>query len=95
MKFYYGSNIDNCGRICVGKLLGRATKVVLYMTDESNELFYIAPYVEAISDPDMTVRTVCPRGRICLPAWLRGKANRVLIGRIKGSDELVVKLIRD
>ena len=77
MRFSNGSNIDKQGRICLGKFVKPAMQVVVYATEESNELIYIA------------------KSRICLPVWLRGRATRVWIGRVEGSDELVLKLICD
>ena len=95
MRFSNGSNIDKQGRICLGKFVKPAMQVVVYATEESNELIYIAPFNETTSDPDLTGRKVDSKSRISLPVWLRGRATRVWIGRVEGSDELVLKLIRD
>ena len=95
MRFSYGSNIDKQGRICLGKFVKPAMQVVVYATEESDELIYVAPFNEATSDPDLIVRKVDSKSRIFFFLWLRGKATRVWIGRIENSDELVLKLIRD
>ena len=91
LKYYYGSKIDSQGRILLGKYAKDLKKIVFYVDDEQDNLVFIEPYSKDSGLPSECARSVDEKGRVCLPKWIVGKHNRVLIGSKDGA--VVLKLI--